>query len=1282
MLPTGPIYSFLEDILPHPSLTYQEVAQIVEFDEKETINKLIGERRTNLGAKIGQVTIEVRREVINNSEIESLYTQIINYSNDDEIRRQYEEKLLQRYLDVMIVLPRGPQKDEKRAKAWELATGMVIIKHPYKLAWEITLEWQDPKNIQDLDVNVLREYCAFFPKSGLALVLLAYMSSELSLFPPPPLPPPQKTCQTSNTSDSEEDEDEGGGVSLYESLNPADRMLMISEGISESGKSILAHRLTGKYYQHLEEYETAVELLRSAQRLIQEESAKTGLKFENSSHHIAALLGTALVYYQSPKNHPEAKSIFEKLLEKDSSSTPALIGIGLIYEEEEEYDAAIKFFDRALMNDGSSIRIKTEAAWAKALSGDYATGKKELYKCLSEMDRKDLRYRDLLAQTQYRYGVCLWNVDATLSSRKDRNGAYAYYLAALKTNASFAPAYTSLGIYYADYCKDNKRAEKCFQKAFELSSSEVESAERLVRIFAGKRDWELVEVVARRVVDSGKVRPAPGSKKKGICWPFSALAVAELNKQEYAKSIASFQSALRISPDDYHCWVGLGESYHNCGRYIAATKALEHALNLEKNAENNKISETWFAKHMLANVKRELGDYNEAIMGYRSVLCHHEDEYGVSIALIQALVESAFDGIEKGLFGYAVEKSIETIDVALTLSKKFSNSFNLWKAVGDACCLFSRAQNRLNDFPIAKVREIIQTSGEKKIYDAFSDIDGVDLDVALATGLYSKDESCGLNLTRCIHASILAHKRALYVSANDKHAQAVAFYNLGWVEYQAHIFLCGSLKKRSTRYLKASVRCFKRSIETEAGNSEFWNAFGAVTSQLNPKIAQHSFVRSLYLNERSAQTWTNLGTLYLLQKDYLLANKAYTRAQSSDPDYPFAWVGQAFLALILTKDKEEAHILSTHAMEISVSSLSALIRKNYAQSFFDQLSSSQVRTDVDFVRILFILRQLESMTPNNLASRHLITLFLERGNDFKSALAHLSSICSAVELDYELTESTTSLSRFALAKADLARCQLCLESYKDAIENGETALQLSTEDSGNKLSEESRKKCRLSIHLTMGLAHYYLGSIESAFQYFLLGLEESNGNPDALCLLAQVLWARGDEESRNSARNYLFDCVESHPDHIQSILILGVIAVLDDDYETLEAVITSLNELRMTKNMKSHQRSQIGEVLQKIAALSQDGQEQKIITEIQTQILLEPSQPYGWSHLTDVTGNPYTSEMALKIAAKAVTHMDEISAVDLSKILASTRIVGDAQKAVMNAPWNVNSWDSLFMAIF
>ena len=1273
VLPTSPIYDYLEGRVPHPSQTYQIMAQITEFEEKERINKEIGERRTRLGATINQVTVDVKREVLRDSDLEDLYTKIIEWSNDDEIRRQYEERLLRRTLETLTVLPPGQEKDKKRAKVLKLANDMVIIKHPYRLAWDIAIEWMDVENIRDLDPNILREYGTFFPTSGLGQILRGFITSEISPFPPPPPAVNRPAPPGTTSNESDEDDDEGGGVALDAPLVGEDRLLVMTAGMSDALKSILAHRLMGEYYQFLDEHESVVELMRNGRQLVADESNLTGMTFEHSFNSITSLLGTALVFYQSPKNHPEAKALFEDLLAKNPISTPALMGVGLIYEEEEDYSSAIDFLERALRRDPSNIRLLAEAAWVKALNGDYKQGKHDLEACLPKIDSKDLRSRDLLAQIQYRVGVCTWNIDTSKLARKARDGAYSFFMAAIKSNLNFAPAYTSLGIYYADYARDRKRSQKCFQKAFELSSSEVEAAERLSRTFAEQGEWELVGVVAQRVIDSGKVKPAPGSKKKGISWPFAALGVAELNQQSYPKSIISFQSALRINPSDYHSWVGLGESYHNSGRYIAATKALQHAEKFEYEVEQQKSGEIWFAKYMLANVKRELGEFEDAIEGYKSVLQDRPIEFGVSIALIQTLVDSAWDSIDKGLFGQAARRAIETIDLACILGETMTGSFNMWKALGDACAVFSWVQNHTSDFPHDSIQRMLHTGNDKDAYIIFANVDGVGTDLVFAKGLYPDDEKDGVNLTRCLHSAILSHKRAIHASAHDMHAQAVAYYNLGWIEYRAHVCLYAALKRRSTRYLKAAVRCFKRAIELEAGNSEFWNALGVVTSELNPKVAQHSFVRSLFLNERSAPAWTNLGTLYLLQNDVQLANDAFTRAQSTDPDFGHAWVGQGLIAL-MTDNAKEANLLFSHAMEISESS-SLVTKVEYSQSILDQILASKAVPNVsNLIRPLFALNQLRALNPSNLTYRHLSSLFLERIDNVSSAMKALSSICAKVEADYEISESADSLPRFTLAKADLARVQLAAGSYSKAIDSGETALELSSEDAGSELSTEARQRCRLSAHLTVGLAHYYSNDPQAALQYFLPALKESNGNPDAVCLLAQVLWAIGNEESRARAQEYLFECVEGHQSHVQSVLLLGIIALFNKDDESLEAVAASLQDLRATHTISDQEQAQVGEALRSIAELSEGDNEQAVLTEIQTDIFLHPHQPHGWGRLAEIGEDEYAADIALKTALKAASARGELEADKLSAAYAGTGKIGDAQKAIMVAPWNQAGW--------
>ncbi|KAI9697842.1 MAG: Superkiller protein 3 [Bogoriella megaspora] len=1268
LLPTSPLYSYLEGRIPHPSHTYHTLADLTEIEEKERINKEIGERRTRIGARVGQVTLDVKREVFANSQLDQLYQNIIEWSDNDEVRREYEERLLKRTYEELTVLP----KDMKKAKRDELmkqAHGMVIIKHPYQLAWNLELEWKDFENIEELDAGVLREYTDFFPNSGLAKVLKGFLDTELSPFPKPP----------NENSRSNEDQDE----ETQTILNAEERLVLMTDGLQDVEDSVLGHRLMADYFLHIEEYQSAVDTARKGLKILANESSKSGLSFQENADAYNSTLGTALTHYESPKNHPEARTIFDTILERKATFTPALIGLGLIFEEEEEFAQAVDFLNQALERNPSNERIAAEAAWCKTRTGDVQEGLTELEGQLPQMKTDNPRSRDLRALTLYRIGVCQWEMNVSKGARKDRKGAYAQFLAAIKMNTNFAPAYTSLGIYYADYARDKKRARQCFQKAFELSSSELVAAEQLARSFADQGEWDIVEIIAQRAIDSGKIRLSPGSKKKPVSWPYSALGVVQMNKQEYSKSVASFLAALRLNPSDYNSYVGLGESYHNSGRYNSASKTFHFAEELAQRTEGQLADERWFTQYMLANVNRELGNYDEAIDGYQSVLKTRQKEFGVLVALLQTLNERAWHSVELGFFGQAEKSAREAIDIVAVIVEDRPDAFNLWKALGDACSIFANVQAHVEEAPLAKIKELLQHGANPDTYNVLVDVDGIGYEqLENLAQMYAQTHDAWLN--ECLQASILAQKRAIHASSHDTHAQAVAWYNLGWTEYYAHTCLDTSENtsrdKQISKYLKATLRCFKRAIELEAGNSEFWNALGVVTTQLNPKVAQHSFVRSLHLNERSARTWTNLGALYLLQSDLELAHNAFARAQSTDPDYAHAWLGEGLLAL-LWGDSNEGLSHFTHAFEISDSS-SLVAKRQYAVSTFDHLLSASLGTNkiVDLIQPLFALQQLLVQSPSELPYKHLAALYFERIGHYTAAIDALTAVCLTAESDYEDSESPESLSHFSRAKSDLARNQLAGRDFKAAAENVEMALDLSSEADASGLDAVARRKLRLSAHLTAGLAYYYDDSTDQAIEMFRSALEESDGAADVVCTLAEVLWAKGGEDEKGVAREQLFDCVEKHPDHVGAKVLLGAIAASDEDEDVMIAAKEDLETARTLPDLDTKQQRRIEDVLAAIALMltsaDEDTTNEQVQGEITTSIMLSPSQPHGWMELAAVTDEAYPAQMALKTAVRAVPPHGPLDAEDLAKAYAGSGTIGDAQRAISMAPWLKEGWGS------
>lgn len=146
LLPGSPVFDYLEGLIPRPDRTYLELAEIIEAEEKERINKEIANRRSRLGAVLGQVTTDVRREVWGASPLEELYQNILNWSDDEDLRRQIDCKLLQHAYHKLLVFPKE-NKLEQRLKVENWARGLVILKYPFELAWRIVIEWRDCESI-------------------------------------------------------------------------------------------------------------------------------------------------------------------------------------------------------------------------------------------------------------------------------------------------------------------------------------------------------------------------------------------------------------------------------------------------------------------------------------------------------------------------------------------------------------------------------------------------------------------------------------------------------------------------------------------------------------------------------------------------------------------------------------------------------------------------------------------------------------------------------------------------------------------------------------------------------------------------------------------------------------------------------------------------------------------------------------------------------------------------------------------------------------------------------
>ena len=1248
--PTSPIYNVLEGRVLQPALVYQRVLESATAEEQEWITSQVGARRTRLGARIDQVTNEVRREAIPKFDIEHKYSALISWTQDDEVRWELEQKRFRRMYEDLSVLP-AEEKPAQRDKVLNEANGMVAVGQPYSLAWRVVLDWLDEQDLDAWRSDLLWKYIELFEDDGLTKVLRAFLDSKATM----------------STRDQASHQD----MPVAENkLSEADQLILMNEGLDDCPDCLFAYKIVAHTYLGLEEYQSTAETGNKYLDLTRSAKKKYAVDLRNNQDGVELDLATAYIYYQSPRHHAEAKILFEDILTRKPKLTAALLGVGLIYEDDTDYTQAVAFLSRAAEQNPEDLRVRNELAWCKASTGDLIEGLHALEAVIVGIDKLEPLDSNMKAEVLYRIAFCKWNSDTSAAARKDKQGPYKFLLECLKLNASYAPAYTLLGVYFQDYGKSKQRARVALQKAFELSTSELVAAERLAQLFANNGEWDLVELISQRVVSSGKARPAPGSKKKALSWPDAALGVVQLNKQQYSKSIVSFQAALRVNPNEYHCWVGLGESYHNSGRYVAASKVFSRAGEIGRGLPTE---QTWFARYMQANVEKEVGAYDNAIKAYEGVLAVKEDEFGVLLALLQTFADNAWTRIARGMFGAAASSAGEAFKIAAHIVEINVDNFNLWKALGDACSAMAHVKAFASRDQMLRVSKILSHGATEASFGMLQDQDLVTVDMLSEITTTTKDAVADKYLI----ASILAHKRSIHVSAHDIHAQSVGWYNLGSTEHQTWVSCGSSLRtkgQRPRRFLKASIKCFRNAIEQEASNADFWNAFGIVTLTQNPQVAQHSFIRSLNLNENNARTWANLGALYLLNNEPVLANEAFTRAQSVDPEYAEAWVGQALVAT-LYGNTTEARSLFTHAFEISDSEALST-KRQYVTSAFDLLmlqdNESANANAQSVLQPLLAVRQLHGLTPANVVVSHLLALYAERVEDYTTAEEALQEVCDSVEIEYEKLESEEHLTHFAQAKADLARVQLSRQEYAKAAENAEISLDLSADDVGPTYTE-SRRKWRLSAHITAGLAHSHSKSIDRSIKMFQDALEEAPGEPDVICMLAQVLWAKGGEQERAAARSQLFDCAENHPEHVQTACLLATMGLSDSDEEVIEAMNETLGDLRMTHDISESDKLKIGKVVTVVQKqMSKTG---TAVADATASIVLAPGEPSGWLELFEATSDEHAAEMARQLALRMIPPGGELEAEDVATFISCTGKLDYSQQAIIFAPWKADAYE-------
>ncbi|KAG8761021.1 Superkiller protein 3 [Serendipita sp. 396] len=1247
----------------------QEIIQLTEQFEQNLITQQIQARRTRIDAPpLEQLKVIVKREVWSASKLESLYEEVLNHPRtDDELRRSIEASLLQRKRERLWSLDSAdPAKEALRQEVTEMVNGIVLLKIPNEFAWCQYFETADFESIDEYNLRDIRMFLTILPDSHMAQLWRAWLRLK-------------------NLPENEEEE-----FVLEDDSDPLDWLLDLWQTLPES---VLLRRVTALLQWKQADYQNAIKAAEAAMRVLSDLQAGTGLQLSKTLKSLNVILACSLVHLYPPKYHARALRILDPILEEDLNQVDCRLARGYVHQVAGRWVEAQSDFDQVVavvaVEDSRYIEAAEEAAWCQVQAGEVDLGKASLERVIEILESGE----DETAQARawWRLGRATWEEGNPGSYQE----SYKHWITALKRSSVFASAYTSLGVYYADYIepRDLTRASKCFQKAFELDAREAEAARRLAEAFVAEQEWDLAEIVAKRTIEgeggttsqdqtgSVVIRHIPAN-----VWAWKIVGIVALNKQDYTDAIQSFQVALRSAGEDSVAWLRLGEAYALAGRYTASLRALSRAEQLSP--------EDYVCKYQIAEVTRELGDYQTAIDLYSKVIDLHPSDLVLHAARCNTRLSLARSEQAKGFLERAYLSCVETLEEALfALELEGPSMRSVWKIIADACSeLARRPINSDGSGTSAKsaLAKVILKLGEDPTYldqrlgslIDFEQIlvmcqdDGVELAADLIAG----------------KAAIASSNYCIHLAGNNDAFLSASYYDLSvhlseLVSAQATFLDSSTI----TLALDLAIEYVKKAIRIQPDEPLYWNCLGSLTVENKPKLSQHAFIRAIQNDPKDPILWCNLGLLYIKNADDKLAQEAFSRAQVVDPDCAMSWVGQALVAGA-RRDIQGSLSLLEHA--VSLTADMPIPNLEFAYRVFASLSRGVDRSSSNsdiVISAFFALERCLQRRSNDILGLHLAALISERIGLTARAAIFAQRCAKILEAVYERSEDPQVARKYAITQATLGRVLLAEGDFGGSLAAFETVLGLidkADADSGDATDNEAQR-LRCIAHLSSGLANLLAGEIDSAIPSFDAALEEAPPSLRTQCIIlqAQTMWILGTEEARDMAKTLLLDCIGGEERNLDAIVVLSAIATLMGDETLLDAALSEIITMSPKERQKLDHLHRVDTLLIRHHLLL--GSLVDAVKVAKDTLELDPGNDKSRLYLCELLirqSNYPEAVQLLKVetadASTAAARLRLLSIASLAADKDSAKIVGKQlmEKAVALAPWEAENWTGLAYA--
>lgn len=1067
------------------------------------------------------------------------------------------------------------EKQEALRGYSSLASGIVAINVADELAWTSTLEWEDVFSPAEMPLVRLRAFIDHFPRSGITHSLKALLH----------------TVQDEQFLAEERERFEAQDVDV----DRPDPLLLAINGLEEAPQSVLAHRIAATLYLLDRDWLSCSDVASSGLTLVKSLEATFAIDLKLVRAGLESNLASALTHLHPPQHHARALRLSDSVLSLQPDATDATLCKAHIAQTAGRWEQAHSLFSRVKSGQDSGTpsdmsrmlqklslssnparEARLEVAWCDVQMGKLAEGKEELESVTGDLDEANDANPEDRAKAWWRLGSCLWKMGGGF--REETSQAFTCFITALKRDASYAPAFTSLGLFYGDISRpaDHVRAAKCFQKAFELDAREDEAAHRLAQAYADDNDWDLVYLVAQRTIEgeggslalSGEVSSQRRHVTRNV-WAWTAIGSTELIRKDFEKAIVAFQVALRSFPDDGNLWMRLGEAYTASGRLEAGVKTFEKARTILQGSD-----EEWQARFSIVSVQRRQGKYEEALATLEELCLSEPDRLEIKAACAETRLLLALHEIKRGYSLRGAWGIVTAMQDAIKVLEVDSNVLAAWKVLADGLFQYSSLHHAEGAIRVVEetTQTVVRLTTRYNVDAALPSISAVTLDAVM---------SASDSTVKALLLSVYLGKLRVLLHHQDEQVAGSAWMDLTVGLHQVS-FVQEQGRRDTEQYSECqsqAIACAKEALKTEPGNGVYWSALGDLVSASSVKLAQHCYVKAIEADVHDAVPWTNLGLLYLTHDDVALAKECFVKAQTLDSDYIQAWIGQALVAR-RTKNEAACRALFQHAYAINEGAdLEAAY--GFASTLFTSLSRAARVPLSQLHAASFALNSYLSYRPKDVSALHLSALFAERLSEMETAMERIEQASAILEGEYEQDESAQQARLFAVCMVNLGRMRMATGDYAGAKEAFDMGLGLLVaEEEGEEkpleagsappplvLSKADLKKAQTGAQCGAGIAQFALGEEEDAFAALRQCLEEEEEEEKGMdgqsrqqicLLLAQMLWSM---EERQEAEGMVMEALALQPKSAPALLALGSISLVNGDVEQLSLIKSEMQDV-------------------------------------------------------------------------------------------------------------------------